>query len=368
MLIKDVWYVAAHADEIAAGGILGRTIAGERIVFCRRSDGSVFALEDKCPHRRAQLSMGEIVEGSNLRCPYHGITFDGAGLCVNVPGQEKWPSDWRIRTYPVLEKYRCLWVWTGDPGKCGDESSIPDFMELGEPPFESRNGMIPVAGDYRLLVDNLLDATHAEFVHRESFGSSELQAAREVGAEAEKKTEQFDVDMRDDGIDFVFRVNNVRGMPCFAKAYAMRMGKESYAQALDWRMDVRWQPPGLFQYATTTSDPKLDNESGLRMVNLHMLTPETETSTHYFFRCSALNTNDKPAILDFWLKTDMQAFKEDKHIIERQQAVIGERDLFDEQLWAVQGDQMSIKGRRVLAALALGQSGAQSQRAERDIE
>jgi phenylpropionate dioxygenase-like ring-hydroxylating dioxygenase large terminal subunit len=70
MLIKDVWYVAAHSDELEVGGVLGRSIAGERIVFCRRDDGTVFALEDQCPHRRAPLSMGELIKGVNLRRPY----------------------------------------------------------------------------------------------------------------------------------------------------------------------------------------------------------------------------------------------------------------------------------------------------------
>lgn len=208
MLIKNVWYIAAHSDELQAGGILGRSIAGQRIVFCRRADGTVFALEDQCPHRRAPLSMGELVEGVNLRCPYHGITFDGKGTCVSVPGQASFPADWRIRSYPVLEKLRYLWVWTGDPAKCHDQNSIPDFMKLGEPPYESRNGVLPVSADYRLLVDNLLDATHAEFVHHTSFGSSDWQAAREAGEPPQKQSGDFDVDIRDDGIDFVFRLSS----------------------------------------------------------------------------------------------------------------------------------------------------------------
>ena len=360
MLVKNVWYVAGHSDELEVGGILGRTIAGERVVFCRRSDGSVFALEDQCPHRRAPLSMGELVDGAQLRCAYHGISFDGTGQCVNVPGQSSFPADWRIRTFPVMEKYRYLWVWTGDPSRCDDHSSIPDFMKFGEPPYESCNGLLPVAGDYRLLVDNLLDATHAEFVHRTSFGSSDWQVAREPDAAPQKQVGQFDADIRDDGIDFVFRLNNVRGGPCFGRAYAMRSGKETHEGGLDIRMDVSWQPPGLFLYAVTVTKAGASDEPGLQLVNLHLLTPETEYTTHYLYRCSVLNTNGNPAIMDFWRDVDIKAFNEDKRIIEAQQMVTGKSDLFDQPLWSIQGDQMSIRGRRILQELATSETSTEA--------
>ncbi len=352
MFIRNVWYIAGHSEELPPGGILGRTIAGERVVFCRRADGSVFALDDRCPHRRAPLSLGEMTGGCNLRCPYHGITFDGDGRCVHVPGQDGFPADWRIRSYPVLELNRYLWVWTGDPALCADRSSIPDFLALGEPPdAESRSGLLPVAGDYRLLVDNLLDPTHAEFVHRTSFGSSDWQAAREAGEAPQKRTGQFVVDMRDDGIDFTFRLANIIGGPCFGKAYAMRMGRDSWDSGLDIRMEVIWQPPGLFLYGTFVNAAGAGPESELGLINLHLVTPETETSTHYLYRCAVRNANGNPWLADFWREVDERAFREDKRIIEAQQTIIGSRDLFDESLWSIQGDQMSIRGRRILKAM-----------------
>jgi phenylpropionate dioxygenase-like ring-hydroxylating dioxygenase large terminal subunit len=93
MFVKNVWYIAGHSEELAPEGILGRIVAGERIAFCRRADGSVYALEDQCPHRRAPLSMGQIIAGANVRCAYHGATFDSADKFVNVPGQDSFPPD-----------------------------------------------------------------------------------------------------------------------------------------------------------------------------------------------------------------------------------------------------------------------------------
>lgn len=352
MFARNVWYIAAHAEEIAPGEVLGRTIAGERIAFVRGEDGKLFALEDRCPHRRAPLSMGEVVAGTTLRCPYHGISFDGSGRCVDIPGQDHVPPKWGIRSFPVLEKHRYVWVWTGDPENSSDESSIPKFLELGEPPYASRSGRIAVEADYRLLVDNLLDPTHAEFIHRTSFGSSDWQAAREAGAEPEKQSGEFEVEIRDDGIDFVFRLSDVLGGPCFGKAYALRNGQDSYTGGLDIRMDVSWEPPGLFLYGIQVKPTGAEEKETLHLVNLHLVTPETEFTTHYFYRCATLNTGEGETVMDFWHDVDARAFLEDKRIIEAQQEIIGARDLFDgETPWSVQGDQMSLKGRKILKSL-----------------
>ena len=137
----------------------------------------------------------------------------------------------------------------------------------------------------------------------------------------------------------------------------MRLGVDSYDKGMDIRLDVRWHPPGLFLYKQTVSETGAGESGALQLVNLHMLTPETEYTTHYLFRAAVLNTNDNPAILDFWRDIDILAFNEDKSIIEAQQKMIGQRDLFAEPLWGIQGDQMSIRGRRILSVMAGEQTG-----------
>ena len=89
----------------------------------------------------------------------------------------------------------------------------------------------------------------------------------------------------------------------------------------------------------------------LHLVNLHLVTPATERSTHYFYRCSVLNAGAGDAVLDFWHDVDVRAFHEDKRILEAQQEVLGEDDLFAGRPWSLQGDQMSLRGRKILAAM-----------------
>ena len=81
----------------------------------RTSNGQVIAMEDRCPHRRAPLSKGR-VEGTAIRCMYHGMLFSSGGTCLQVPGMDNPPARC-VRTYPVLEKDAWLWIWMGDKEK-----------------------------------------------------------------------------------------------------------------------------------------------------------------------------------------------------------------------------------------------------------
>ena len=88
------------------------------------------ALEDRCCHRAAPLSLGA-VEGDHLRCGYHGLTFDAKGQCVSVPGQDSVPSGARVRAYPVAERYNVVWIWMGDPARA-DDSKIVELPWLAD--------------------------------------------------------------------------------------------------------------------------------------------------------------------------------------------------------------------------------------------
>jgi vanillate O-demethylase monooxygenase subunit len=82
---KNAWYVACTPDEISERP-LGRKICGEQIVFYRGLDAKVVALEDFCPHRGAQLSLGYVRDGE-LVCGYHGLTMGCSGKTSSMPGQ-----------------------------------------------------------------------------------------------------------------------------------------------------------------------------------------------------------------------------------------------------------------------------------------
>ena len=104
MFLRNYWYVAAYDHEITRHP-LGRVILGEPVVFYRLEDGTPVALEDRCAHRHLPLSMGKLV-GDALQCHYHGLRYDKTGTCVRIPGQDMIPRSARVKSYPVVERYK----------------------------------------------------------------------------------------------------------------------------------------------------------------------------------------------------------------------------------------------------------------------
>lgn len=143
MFLRNFWYVAAYDHEVTRKP-LGRTILGEPVVFFRKEDGTPAALENRCVHRHLPLSMGKVV-GDHLQCHYHGLRYDGAGRCVRVPGQNTIPPSAQIKAYPVVERYRWLWIWMGDPA-LADPDKITDFHWLDDPDWGGQRLISPRQG------------------------------------------------------------------------------------------------------------------------------------------------------------------------------------------------------------------------------
>ncbi len=69
-------------------------VEGTQIALFKIED-RIYAVEEKCPHRGAPLSEGQLI-GKELRCPWHGARFDletGKALCP--------PAQRAIKCYPV---------------------------------------------------------------------------------------------------------------------------------------------------------------------------------------------------------------------------------------------------------------------------
>ena len=130
MFVRNAWYVAAWDHEIGRS-MLRRVILDYPVVLYRTVEGKAVALEDRCCHRQAQLSMGKLV-GNIVHCPYHGLQFDPSGTCVKIPSQDRIPPSAKVKSYPIVEKNHWIWIWTGDPAKA-DPGLIEDFHWMDDP-------------------------------------------------------------------------------------------------------------------------------------------------------------------------------------------------------------------------------------------
>jgi phenylpropionate dioxygenase-like ring-hydroxylating dioxygenase large terminal subunit len=167
--VRGVWYVAMAGRTLRRGRMAGRTLLGEPILFARRTDGSVFAIRDLCPHRGIPLRFGRF-DGETVQCGYHGWRFDGTGTCTAIPSlTERQKIDLsRIRcgAYPCVERQGLIWVFLADPAVPGDADPPPPdpLPDIGE-----RAPRAAVTLDYETDLDNaafgMMDPAHIAFVH-----------------------------------------------------------------------------------------------------------------------------------------------------------------------------------------------------------
>jgi phenylpropionate dioxygenase-like ring-hydroxylating dioxygenase large terminal subunit len=170
MYVRNCWYAAGWSRDFAAEKLYALSILNEPIVIFRTGDGALAALQDRCCHRFAPLSMGRL-EGENLRCMYHGLKFAPSGRCIEIPGETKIPSQVKVRSYPVRDKHSISWIWMGDPADA-DEALIPDFVGVDDPQWAMRPGRMDYKANYTLINENLLDLSHIAFLHNRSLGAA----------------------------------------------------------------------------------------------------------------------------------------------------------------------------------------------------
>lgn len=331
--VRNAWYVAAFAPELQAGTLLARRMLDEPIVLLRRADGGVAALDDVCPHRYVPLSIGKQA-GDAIECGYHGAVIGADGACRAVPGQAHVPAA-STRTYPALERYGLIWVWMG-AAAAADPDAIPDLRWLAHPEWASATGYLHFACDYRLVTDNLLDLSHETFIHLSTLGNG----AREVIAD-------YPVAVHVEAAQRVFarrEMPDVEAPPMFATV----MGR---AGRIDRLQIASFAPPMLNMTEAGYRPAGTDQPFRLLHRVMHLLTPETASSTHYFFTLSRNFRVDDDTITDVYTKATYETFYEDRTVLELQQQRLRERG--DPRLpgMSIVLDAAPVQGRRLLAAM-----------------
>lgn len=182
--LSEAWYVAALSRQVGRKKPRAATIMEEPLVLFRDASGHARALLDRCLHRNAPLSRGDVFDGC-LGCPYHGWTYDGDGRVVIVPseGHEPAPREGlAVERFPVVERDGLIWVWMGDPERARDRKPFR-MPHAGEPGWSSYWMLTEFDGDVTDLVENFMDVPHTEFVHSGWFRSESNAKQVEVTLE-----------------------------------------------------------------------------------------------------------------------------------------------------------------------------------------
>jgi phenylpropionate dioxygenase-like ring-hydroxylating dioxygenase large terminal subunit len=333
MFLHQIWYAAWWADELTADKLHPRTIADEPILFWRDDNRQPQAILDRCPHRYAPLSRGKRVQ-SGIQCGYHGIAFDGSGRCIANP-HGAIVSALSVRAFPVAEKHKIIWIWMGIPENA-DPARIPDLSFADRAPSTAYSrGFLSTAAGHQLIADNILDLTHADYLHATTLGGGSVTRSKARIEEREGAT-----------VFIEWLANNEIALPFFQR-------EMPHPDALtDMWTSVLWHPNGVMTLrfgATPAGRPRTE---GIDTWSAHIVTPESARTTHYFYFNTREFRMDDAAYNQQFAAGLRHAFTtEDKPMIEAQQRNLGDADLFDCKPVLLPTDSASTRARRVYTRL-----------------
>ncbi len=131
------------------------------------------ALEDRCPHRGARLSLGWNLGGS-VACWYHGIEIDGGGTVTKVPAVSTCPLEGQkcVKSYPVEEHAGAIFLWFGDDAHKEPAPLVLPEELVGEE-YASFLCMSNWKCNYQYAIDNVMDPMHGAYLHATSHSMAE---------------------------------------------------------------------------------------------------------------------------------------------------------------------------------------------------
>ena len=300
MFLKNAWYVAAWDHEIS-GNLRQIEVLGEKICVFRTAAGEVIALEDACPHRKLPLSKGRLKNG-NVECGYHGLTFDCAGQCVWAPGGGRIPSDAKVRSYPVHEKYGLVWIFMGNPAMA-DPDEIFEIENFNDPAWGiNRGAAMELDCNYLYMTDNLLDPTHVAWVHATSF------------AQAATRDTPLRVSKTDGGVIVHRWMLDVEPAPFYQKILGFS-GNCDRLQHYEVRYPSHALIRAIFTPAGTGGPSGALHDDTFIMDSYNFMTPTSEKRTRYYwFQLRNIRPDD--ADLSASMSADVQqAFEEDRAVL-----------------------------------------------------
>ncbi len=333
-VVRNAWYVLGWDSEIDREP-LARTICGVPVIAYRKLDRSVVAMRDACPHRLLPLSKG-LREGDSIRCRYHGLKLGPDGVAEEMPlRNDRVNPKVCAEVFAVAERHRFVWIWVGDRERA-DPALIPDLWPCSAEGWVFDGGHYRVECDYRLLIDNLMDLTHETYVHMGSIGQPELM---EVPINNHVEGDRVFVTRWMPGVD----------APPFWRGALKKDGPVDRWQICEFvppstvMIDVGVAPVG--------AGASLDkHDQGVRGFVIDVMTPESATSTHYFWGMARdFDVQDTGFTARFKAQQG-KVFMEDVEILEAQQrSILANPDL---KLRAFNIDAGAVRARRIIERLA----------------
>ncbi len=158
--LRRYWQPVIRSRDLPVARPKPIEILAEKFTAYRGEDGIPHIVAFRCAHRGAQLSLGW-VEGSDLRCRYHGWKFDAAGQCIEQPSEDR-PFCQRVKipTYPVREYAGLVFGYFGE----GEPPPFRQYPALDLPGVIVADPPEVLPCNFWNRLDN--DTGHVPWVHR----------------------------------------------------------------------------------------------------------------------------------------------------------------------------------------------------------
>ena len=196
--LKNLWHPVLPSWGVTNDPV-GIIRLSENIALWRDHDGLVHAIEDRCPHRGARVSLGWNL-GERLACWYHGIQINGDGIVDEVPAVKNCAMQGKklVKSYPVKEIQGAIFLYFGD-----EAHPDPPLLDLPDELIgKNYSNFLCTAMwncNYRYAIDNVMDPMHGAYLHAVShsmaFGdkNAEMQIVKTNAGLIFEKVGQRDV-------------------------------------------------------------------------------------------------------------------------------------------------------------------------------
>ncbi len=303
MFPLNQWYVAGFDWELQDRPV-ARTLLDRPVVLFKNASGEVAALEDRCCHRSLPLSCGTL-ESQGLRCGYHGLLFAPDGRCIDVPGQARVPAKACVKSYQVAVRNQVIWIWMGEPANETTRSEPPEISAHDDVRYRFKGGVFHYQAPYQLIHDNLLDLSHVGYVHGKTIGGNartHMEAPTRVSGTGQH-------------VHVVRHMLNSQPPATYTAAWPFR-GRIDRWQEIDFHVSHL----NIFTGAVDAGSEPIDNpdRGGFHMRGFHGITPESATTSHYFWTMACSGHPDMPDNLEDVYQQTAATFEEDRIIIEAQ--------------------------------------------------
>ena len=198
-----VWQVACTVDHVAEPGDYFEYRCGPySVLIVHGDDGELRAFQNVCRHRGNALCQGAGSGLTELKCGYHGWTWDLAGLLKRVPARKGFGA-LHLADFPLLAARVDTWERMVFVNLDLEAMPLADYLEavpgdiawagLGD--FRCQAAVtIEIAANWKTIADGFSETYHIQTLHPELLRCvDDIHAPQEIWGHAGKSDQPYGV-------------------------------------------------------------------------------------------------------------------------------------------------------------------------------